>query len=924
MLLNEEFQQEIMNPLEIEEALLTLSKKSFQAKNFPYAFFEALGHKRAKIKTSRGFGNISNTKYGLLLPNNLHMLVAATGEVAKTLQHLRLAPDTRKYKCKIIISTDGEELAAENILSGEIVACQFTDFPDHSDFFLPLAGISTIEDTTNNPIDIEAARKLRLLYSELLKYNENWKNNRRRHYLNQLIARLIFCFFAEDVGIFYKKKIFTRTIERLSCRKPEETRHALLTFFQALYLSSADRKKKGLPEWTYDYPKVRGTLFAEECDVPNFSEYARRHLIFAGNLNWKKINPDIFGSMIQSLAEQKERGSVGLHYTSVPNILKVLNPLFLDDLRQELDSAGNNISQLVRLKQRISKITVFDPSCGSGNFLVIAYKKIRAIEYEVNKRLDETHSKSVILLSNFRGIELLSFVSEIARLALVIAKYQCDKRYIVQKSVFSDSISFGTENWVVTGNALQMNWFSICPPRWKKIKNKGEDLLHKSRDWPESYVHSLEGETFICGNPPFAGHLRKTKSQRDDMALILPKYIKHYNQLDYVAAFFVKTLQYLSQTSVQCAYVATSSITQGRQVPVLWPVLETFGVEIRFAHRPFLWTNNVANYASVFVVVIGIAKKSKQKKFIFEQNKKIAVRRINGYLTAGANVLVEKRKTPISPNLEVMHSGNMPLDGGNLILTETEAADLLAAYPSSKKFLKPIVGAREINQGLRRFCLWIRDADVEEARSIPPIASRIISCRNFRLQSSAAGLANTPHAFRDRHRETEYSILLPNLSSERRNYRIPIIAPKGTVATNLALAIYDGEIFQYSILASRMHHVWVMAVCGKLKQDFRYSNTMGWHTFPLPRLSDRQKLELSESARTLIMVIESYSPLSLNELYNSYELDKKLKICHEKNDELVEKIYVDQQFNNDSERLERLFDLYSKMRKIECENDKML
>ena len=913
-----------MNPLEIEEALLSLSKKSFQAKDFPYAFLEALGHKRAKIKKSCEFANISNNKVGLLLPNNLHMLVATTGEVATTIQHLRFAPETTKYKCKIIVSTDGEELAAENILSGEIVVCQFKDFPDHSDFFLPLAGISIVEDTSNSPIDIEATRQLQLLYSELLKYNENWKSKRSRYYLNQLIARLIFCFFAEDVGIFHKKKIFTRTIERLSCRKPEETRTALLAVFRALFVSPADRKKKGLPEWTYGYPRVRGTLFAEECDVPNFSECARQQLICAGKLNWKKINPDVFGSMIQSLAEQEERGSVGLHYTSVPNILKVLNPLFLDDLRQELDSAGENTSQLVRLRQRISKIKVFDPSCGSGNFLVVAYKEIRAIEYEINKRLDETQFRSVISLSNFRGIELLSFASEIARLALVIAKYQCDKCYIIQKNVFLDSISLGTETWVVTGNSLHMNWFSICPPRRNIFNNKGKDLLYKSSDWSESHSHSLRGETFICGNPPFAGHLRKTKSQRDDMALILSKYIKHYDQLDYVAAFFVKTLQYLSQTSVQCAYVATSSITQGRQVPALWPVLEKFGVEIRFAHRPFLWTNYVVNYASVFVVVIGIAKKSKRIKFIFEQNKKISVRRINGYLTAGTNLVVERRKTPLSPDLEIMRSGNMPLDGGNLILTETQADDLLATYPRAKKFLKPIMGAREINQNLKRFCLWIGDADVEEARSIPPIASRIIKCRNFRLQSSAAGLANRPHAFRDCHRETEYSILLPNLSSERRNYRIPIIGSKGTVATNLALAIYDGDIFQFSILASRMHHVWVMAACGKLKQDFRYSNTMGWHTFPLPRLSNRQKLELSESANTLITVIQSYAPLSLNELYNTDVLDEKLKICHERNDELVEKIYVDQHFNNDSERLEKLFDLYSKMRKIECKNGEML
>jgi hypothetical protein len=338
--------------------------------------------------------------------------------------------------------------------------------------------------------------------------------------------------------------------------------------------------------------------------------------------------------------------------------------------------------------------------------------------------------------------------------------------------------------------------------------------------------------------------------------------------------------------------------------------------KIFFAHRSFSWKNNATNNASVHCVVIGITTRENSKYHIFEGELKKEVSNISAYLTEGKTTFVMKRQEPISPDLQVMRSGNMPLDNGNLLLTPVEMNELVLKSPRATKFIKKIVGAKEINQGIQRYCLWIKDIDLSEALDIEEIAKRIKNCASFRKESSAPKLAESAHAFRDRHIAVNHSILLPNLSSEVRNYRLPILADSNVIASNLALAIYDGAIFQIAILASRMNHLWVEAVCGKLKQDFRYSNDLGWHTFPLPKLTDKQKIDLEDASKKLLLIQESYFPRPLNDLYNdngSNPMPERLKEIHEKNDELIERIYIGRRFKNDTERLEKLFELYTKM-----------
>ncbi len=426
---------------------------------------EAFGNKATTINRLKSDNtNKTDIEGAVLQYNNIHIAVCSAGEVLKTLEKLKNSPATNRQKAKFILATDGEEFQAEDITSGETVVCAYKDFPDHFGFFLPLAGISTVKQISENAFDIRATSRLNRLYVELLKDNPEWCSAHRRHDMNHFMARLVFCFFAEDTDIFNGTGLFTDTIAQMSAKDSSNTHEVISEIFRAMNTKVEDRAAAELPRWADTFPYVNGGLFSGSTETPRFSKIARSYLLHVGNLDWKRINPDIFGSMIQAVAEDEERGALGMHYTSVPNILKVLNPLFLDDLRTKLEEAGNNPRMLLNLRKRMARIRVFDPACGSGNFLVIAYKEMRAIEAEINKRRGETDLPSEIPLTNFRGIELRDFPAEIARLALIIAEYQCDVLYRGQKLALMEFLPLDAHNWITCGNALRLDWLSICPP----------------------------------------------------------------------------------------------------------------------------------------------------------------------------------------------------------------------------------------------------------------------------------------------------------------------------------------------------------------------------------------------------------------------------------------------------------------------------
>jgi len=446
-----------MNAVEIEQAISALAEQAFDSAEFPFAFLQAFGNKETTLKRLRKGESNKSDLGGVLQTNNIHIAVAASGEVTKTLAALKASPATAKAKAKFILATDGDSFEAEDLTSGETVACVYEDFPDHFGFFLPLAGITTVKQIRESSFDIRATSRLNRLYVQLLRDNPDWGTAARGHDMNHFMARLIFCFFAEDTDIFRKGDLFTDTVAQMSEKDSSNTHEVIGTIFRAMNTKAEERAAAKLPRWAEAFPYVNGGLFSGSTEVPRFSKIARPYLIHIGRLDWKKINPDIFGSMIQAVAEEEERGALGMHYTSVPNILKVLNPLFLDGLRARLEEAGHNPRTLLNLRKHMAKIRVFDPACGSGNFLVIAYKEMRAIEAEINGRRGESGRRTEIPLTNFRGIELRDFPAEIARLALIIAEYQCDVLYRGQKEALEEFLPLDTQNWITCGNALRLD-----------------------------------------------------------------------------------------------------------------------------------------------------------------------------------------------------------------------------------------------------------------------------------------------------------------------------------------------------------------------------------------------------------------------------------------------------------------------------------
>ncbi|RMT23795.1 putative DNA methylase, partial [Pseudomonas syringae pv. spinaceae] len=759
-----------MNAVEIESAISELALQPFDTADFPFAFLAAFGSKDTALKRLRaGNNNGSDMAGGVLLRNNIHIAVCEAGTVGETLKALRASPATTKAKSKFILATDGQTLEAEELITGETITCEYLDFPNHFGFLLPLAGISTIKEIKDNPIDVRATSRLNKLYVELLNENPDWAKTERRADMNHFMARLVFCFFAEDTDIFIGDSLFTRTMERYSERDGSNTHQVLSEIFRAMNIKDVERTvaQPRLPSWANSFPYVNGGLFSGSTEVPRFTRMARTYLLHAGNLNWKKINPDIFGSMIQAVADDEERSALGMHYTSVPNILKVLKPLFLDDLCAQLQAAGDNKSKLLNLRKRMARIRVFDPACGSGNFLVIAYKHMRDIEAEINRRRGESNNKSEIPLTNFRGIELRDFPAEIARLALIIAEFQCDVLYRGQQDALAEFLPLNAQNWIVCGNALRLDWLSICPPTGTGVKVLADDLFGTPLNQTEIDFENEGGETYICGNPPYLGSRDQKDEQKADLQTLFDKRVQNWKSLDYVAGWFIKAADYGTKTRSAAAFVSTNSICQGLQVPTLWPEIFANGRQIEFAHTSFRWTNLASHNAGVTVVIIGITTQPRNPRRLFTldnlgQTIERQCAHINAYLAAGDSVIVDKISRPLGTQSE-MTFGNTPIDGGHLLLSRDERDALQLTPAQQGRFIRRIYGSAEFIRGLERYCLWIEDHHLAEAQTIPPIAQRLRDVRNIRLNGgkTARDIAERPHQFQRMYFGKHSTLIVP-------------------------------------------------------------------------------------------------------------------------------------------------------------------
>ncbi len=900
-----------MNAVEIEEAVSNLAAAPFDAVEFPYAFLAAFGNKETTLKRLRaGSSNASDIPGGVLQRSNIHLAVCAPGEVSATLTRLRNSPKTAAAKAKFVLATDGVDFEAEDITSGETVACAFGDFPDHFGFFLPLAGITTVKQLRESSFDIRATSRLNRLYVELLKDNPEWGKAARRHDMNHFMARLIFCFFAESTDIFLGAGLFTATIEQMSARDASNTHEVIGAIFRAMNTRIDARAAWDCPRWADAFPYVNGGLFSAATDAPRFSRIARSYLLHIGNLDWKKINPDIFGSMIQAVADDEERGALGMHYTSVPNILKVLNPLFLDELRKALTQAGDNARVLLNLRKRMAKIRVFDPACGSGNFLVIAYKEMRAIEAEINRRRDEAHLRSEIPLTNFRGIELRDFPAEIARLALIIAEYQCDVTYRGQKEALAEFLPLNSQNWITCGNALRLDWLSICPPTGTGVKHHADDLFGAPLDQAQIDFENEGGETYVCGNPPYVGDKFQTAPQKADLKLLTKGGAK---AIDYVAGWIWKASDFIRNGGA-FAFVSTNSICQGVQVPLIWPSIFQSGQEISFAHKDFYWANNASNNANVICVIVGVTTRPQGEKFIYFEDQRKVAKSINAYLTDGPNIIVEKHPKPIS-KLPDMVAGNIPRDKGQFMLSLEDRDQIVANYPEAHQLFRKIVGSFELINGVERTCLWINDCQATLAASIPMIKQRLEVVREYRETGSERGKLGieTPYKFERTITGKVSQIVVPRVFSERRPYVTAAYMNSDTIVSDAAQAVYDAPIYVLSIICSRLHLAWISVTAGRMKSDYRYSSGVCYNSFPVPRLTGTNVNDLTRCAEEILLARENHFPATLADLYDPETMPADLRAAHERNDEVLERIYIGRRFKNDTERLEKLFDLYAKM-----------
>jgi hypothetical protein len=908
-----------LNAVEIEQAITELAEQPFDPANFAYAFLEAFGNKEATLKRLRAGATNKSDLGGVLQTNHIHILTCGAGQVTQSLAALKASPATTRAKARYTLATDGTDFEAEDLTSGETVACSYKDFPDHFGFFLPLAGISTVRQITENAFDIRATSRLNRLYVQLLKDNPAWGKAERRHDMNHFMARLIFCFFAEDTDIFVGKGRFTETVAQMSAKDSSNTHEVLATLFRAMNTPRDERARASIPRWADDFPYVNGQLFSGSDEVPRFSKIGRSYLLHVGGLDWTKINPDIFGSMIQAVAEDEERGELGMHYTSVPNILKVLNPLFLDDLRSRLAEAGDNARMLLNLRKRMSKIRVFDPACGSGNFLVIAYKEMRAIEAEINQRRGEPDRASEIPLTNFRGIELRDFPAEIARLALVIAEYQCDVLYRGQKLALLEFLPLRNENWITCGNALRLDWLGICPPTGTAVKLQADDLFGSPLEQAEIDFQNEGGETYLCGNPPYLGNKLQSEEQKSDLAVVFGDRLDGWKSLDYVAAWLMKAADYGLETSAASAFVVTNSVCQGQQVPILWPAIFATGHVIQFAHTSFKWSNLAGHNAGVIVIIIGISNASGKKRRLYTQDANDCVMErtcdnINPYLVDGPNLVVEARRDHPNDRAPMLF-GNMPRDGGHLIVSFEEKIAESSGDVLFQNYLRRFVGSEDFIQGKLRYCLWIEQNQWSDSVRSPTIARRLQAVKTMRLASKAGSTrdyAKAPHRFvQIQGRAKQSALIVPRHSSERRSYLPVGLLDATTIVADSAFALYDAPLWCLALIASRLHLVWIAAVCGKLKTDYRYSNTLGWNTFPIPTLTEKNKTDLTRCAEDILLAREAHFPATTADLYDPESTPSNLRDAHERNDEVLERIYVGRRFRNDTERLEKLFALYA-------------
>lgn len=898
-----------------------------------YELLAAYGRSKSAITQLReGHLNKAEDENAVLQKDVVYFKTFAVGtQLEHEVIKLYEDPLTQRYNPRYLIATDLTNLAAKDNLKDTTLTIKLADIDDHLDFFYGWTGDEVVDTKTEAVADRRAADKMNELYVEIEKQNraEFVSNPKFRHELNVFFTRLLFCFFAEDTGI-YEDGQFTTAIKTYTQTDGSD----LAWFFGELFTSLDTEDKSELKSPFKELPYVNGSIFntkKHEIAIPKFSAQARHLILECGRQNWGEINPDIFGTIFQGVVDPEHRDENGMDYTSVPNIMKVIKPLFLDGLHEQFDKHYDNEKKLWTLLGRVQRIKVFDPACGSGNFLIIAYKELRQLQHAIIGRIDELMPTGIgvkipdnqlININNFYGIEIDDFAHELAVLSLFLAKHQMNQEFTEQFGKALSIIPLIDIPTIKQGNAARLDWQEICPNIGRVVTKAEQEALF---DFGEPEQLSLVedekkyDEIYLIGNPPYKGFSQQSPDQKQDLQAILGSSTK----LDYISCWFIKASRYIKDSAARYAFVSTNSITQGEQVTLLWPLVLIGDNSIHLAYTSFKWQNNARDNAGVTVVIIGVSAITPKLRTLFVDGLQKSVDYINPYLTDVKVPYVQKRSRPLSNILPPMVLGDMPNDFGGLQFTADEYNDLTEKYPSTSRFFKRVLGSAEFIRGIDKWTLWLDDSGYEELDKIPEFHERFELVRAKRAGSKKASynkFANRPHKFIEIRRKDTDAIIVPGTSSERREY-VPIGFVKSDyVINNLAFAVYDSQPWLFSILTSRMHNLWIRSVCGSLETRVRYSSVLGYNTFPVQPLTEDEKESLNKYARHILLARASHPESTLAEMYDPDKMPADLRDAHDENNHIVDNLYKKGGFTNDEDRLAVLFDLYEQM--IEKEKTK--
>ena len=872
-----------------------------QAQSFWMRFFEIFGMRGERVSSFEESAKREGKKGGfidLLYPGHLLVEHKSAGEdLDKAMrQAMEYLPSLSEEKLpKYVVVCDFARFLFRDLRENKTTAFDLAELPDFIELFGFIAGYEKQNIRREDPVNEQAAELMAGVYDELREANYGEDSA-------AFLVRVLFCLFADDTGIF-ERGLFSSFIRERTAEDGGDLGEKLNRLFEELD-KPENKRMKNLDEHLARFPFVDGALFSGRISTASFDSALREKILRACDFDWSKISPAVFGSLFQYAMDAKTQRDEGRHYTSEDNILKIAEPLFLDKLHADFAAAkaAKSRARLEKFHKKLAALTFLDPACGCGNFLIVAYREVRRLELELlremypegTQMLDlEISALSKIDVDSFYGIELDDFSTRIAEVALWLTDHQMNRELSAEFGDDYRRIPLKKQPNIKCANALTMDWNEVVPQ---------------------------SGLSYILGNPPFVGKDYLNERQRAEMEELFGG-VQGAGNLDYVSAWYLKAARYMQGADMTCAFVSTNSIAQGQQVAPLWRALQPEGVRIHFAHRTFGWESKARGAAHVHVIIVGFGVKDAAQKLIYEYDTpksaphKTAAANINGYLADAADVIVESRTRPLSPVLEMVN-GSKAADGGNLILTDKEKEEFLRQEPAAEKFLRPYLSAFDFINNVKRWCLWLADANPAELRKLPRTMARIEAVRDFRAKSKKAAtraLAEKPMLFVGPRQPKNNYLLVPRVSSEQRQY-VPVgYIPANVIVSDAASAVPNATHYEFGVITSAMHMAWMRAVGGRLKSDYRYSVNLVYNTFPWPTPTAAQKQKIAECAESVLAARANYPGSSLADLYNATVMPPDLLDAHRSLDKAVDRAYRAAPFKGERARLEYLFAEYQKL-----------